>query len=215
MKCLKVLLSTRGTSCHVAVWFDVNITFFSSLFTFQLSLTLSLLYRNTPNLTPRVSIANPPPFRLGTILPPNVRSTSLPSSSTCDPSNPNIFLRFHRFWYAIMTWFFLALDCRSRAKRFRSFDFAEGKMRPVFCGNLDFDARQSDVERLFRRYGKVDRVDMKSGISFFVFVFFFNLILFSLLVLFLRINFICSRMWFLIMGLVYWVAKLKFLLWYF
>nr|KYP76979.1 Arginine/serine-rich-splicing factor RSP41 [Cajanus cajan] len=35
-------------------------------------------------------------------------------------------------------------------------------MRPVFCGNLDFDARQSDVERLFRRYGKVDRVDMKS-----------------------------------------------------
>lgn len=36
-------------------------------------------------------------------------------------------------------------------------------MKPVFCGNLDFDARQSDVERLFRRYGKVDRVDMKSG----------------------------------------------------
>ncbi|KOM57371.1 hypothetical protein LR48_Vigan11g040400, partial [Vigna angularis] len=40
------------------------------------------------------------------------------------------------------------------------------KMRPVFCGNLDFDARQSDVERLFRRYGKVDRVDMKSGFAF-------------------------------------------------
>ncbi|WVZ17457.1 hypothetical protein V8G54_010439 [Vigna mungo] len=37
------------------------------------------------------------------------------------------------------------------------------KMRPIFCGNLDFDARQSDVERLFRRYGKVDRVDMKSA----------------------------------------------------
>lgn len=36
-------------------------------------------------------------------------------------------------------------------------------MRPVFCGNLEFDARQSDVERLFRRYGRVDRVDMKSG----------------------------------------------------
>jgi len=50
-------------------------------------------------------------------------------------------------------------------------------MRPVFCGNLDFDARQSDVERLFRRYGKVDRVDMKSGISFFVFVdFYFNFV---------------------------------------
>lgn len=36
-------------------------------------------------------------------------------------------------------------------------------MRPVFCGNLEFDARQSDVERLFRRYGKVERVDMKAG----------------------------------------------------
>ncbi|KAI9109830.1 hypothetical protein K1719_018871 [Acacia pycnantha] len=39
-------------------------------------------------------------------------------------------------------------------------------MKPVFCGNLDFDARQSDVERLFRRYGKVDRVDLKSGFAF-------------------------------------------------
>lgn len=48
-------------------------------------------------------------------------------------------------------------------------------MKPVFCGNLDFDARQSDVERLFRRYGKVDRVDMKSGMSLFiVYLFFFG-----------------------------------------
>ncbi|KAI5647297.1 hypothetical protein M9H77_33302 [Catharanthus roseus] len=39
-------------------------------------------------------------------------------------------------------------------------------MRPVFCGNLEFDARQSDVERLFRRYGKVERVDMKAGFAF-------------------------------------------------
>lgn len=37
------------------------------------------------------------------------------------------------------------------------------EMRPIFCGNLDFDARQSDVERLFKRYGKVERVDIKSG----------------------------------------------------
>ncbi|CDP08889.1 unnamed protein product [Coffea canephora] len=37
-------------------------------------------------------------------------------------------------------------------------------MRPIFCGNLEFDARQSDVERLFRKYGKVERVDMKSGL---------------------------------------------------
>ncbi|KAB5569142.1 hypothetical protein DKX38_002935 [Salix brachista] len=37
-----------------------------------------------------------------------------------------------------------------------------GRMKAIFCGNLDYDARQSDVERLFRRYGKIDRVDMKS-----------------------------------------------------
>ncbi|KAI4347502.1 hypothetical protein L6164_008312 [Bauhinia variegata] len=41
-----------------------------------------------------------------------------------------------------------------------------GKMRPIFCGNFEYDARQSDLERLFRRYGKVDRVDMKSGFAF-------------------------------------------------
>ncbi|GAB4826398.1 hypothetical protein Ancab_009263 [Ancistrocladus abbreviatus] len=39
-------------------------------------------------------------------------------------------------------------------------------MRPIFCGNFEFDARQSDLERIFRRYGKVDRVDMKSGFAF-------------------------------------------------
>lgn len=39
-------------------------------------------------------------------------------------------------------------------------------MRPIFCGNFEYDARQSDLERLFRRYGKVDRVDMKAGKSF-------------------------------------------------
>ncbi|GMH00552.1 hypothetical protein Nepgr_002391 [Nepenthes gracilis] len=39
-------------------------------------------------------------------------------------------------------------------------------MRPIFCGNLEFDARQSEVGVFFRRYGKVDRVDMKSGFAF-------------------------------------------------
>lgn len=36
-------------------------------------------------------------------------------------------------------------------------------MKPIFCGNFEYDARQPDLERLFSRYGKVDRVDMKSG----------------------------------------------------
>lgn len=36
-------------------------------------------------------------------------------------------------------------------------------MRPIFCGNLDYDARQSEIERLFGKYGRVERVDMKTG----------------------------------------------------
>lgn len=45
----------------------------------------------------------------------------------------------------------------------RFFIIFQVKMRPIFCGNLDFDTRQSDVERLFRRYGRIDKIDMKSG----------------------------------------------------
>ncbi|KAF5179212.1 Serine/arginine-rich splicing factor RS40 [Thalictrum thalictroides] len=39
-------------------------------------------------------------------------------------------------------------------------------MRPIFCGNFEFDTRQSDLERLFSKYGRVERVDMKSGFAF-------------------------------------------------
>ncbi|KAG7575153.1 RNA-binding domain superfamily [Arabidopsis suecica] len=42
-------------------------------------------------------------------------------------------------------------------------------MRPVFIGNFDYDTRQSDLERLFSKYGRVDRVDMKSGYAFVYF----------------------------------------------
>ncbi|KAL8091789.1 hypothetical protein AgCh_034156 [Apium graveolens] len=35
-------------------------------------------------------------------------------------------------------------------------------MKPIFCGNLEYDARPSELERLFKRYGKVERVDVKS-----------------------------------------------------
>ncbi|XP_072988696.1 serine/arginine-rich splicing factor RS31 [Typha latifolia] len=42
-------------------------------------------------------------------------------------------------------------------------------MRPVFCGNLDYDTRQSELDRLFSRYGRVDRIDMKSGYAFVYF----------------------------------------------
>jgi arginine/serine-rich splicing factor 4/5/6 len=33
----------------------------------------------------------------------------------------------------------------------------------VYCGNFEYDARQSEIERLFKEYGRVDRVDMKTG----------------------------------------------------
>jgi arginine/serine-rich splicing factor 4/5/6 len=36
------------------------------------------------------------------------------------------------------------------------------KIRPVYCGNFEYDARQSEIERLFKEYGRVDRVDMKT-----------------------------------------------------
>ncbi|KAI3897730.1 hypothetical protein MKW92_043857 [Papaver armeniacum] len=42
-------------------------------------------------------------------------------------------------------------------------------MRPVFCGSFDYETRQSDLERLFSKYGTVDRVDMKSGFAFVYF----------------------------------------------
>lgn len=42
-------------------------------------------------------------------------------------------------------------------------------MRPVFCGNFDFDTRQSDLERLFSKYGPIRRIDIKSGYAFIYF----------------------------------------------
>ena len=42
-------------------------------------------------------------------------------------------------------------------------------MKPVFCGNFEYDAREGDLERLFGKHGKVDRVDMKAGKLFYMF----------------------------------------------
>ncbi|XP_010267491.1 PREDICTED: serine/arginine-rich splicing factor RS31-like isoform X2 [Nelumbo nucifera] len=42
-------------------------------------------------------------------------------------------------------------------------------MRPVFCGNFEYETRQSDLERLFSKYGRVERIDMKSGFAFVYF----------------------------------------------
>ncbi|BBG97683.1 RNA-binding family protein with RRM/RBD/RNP motifs [Prunus dulcis] len=42
-------------------------------------------------------------------------------------------------------------------------------MRPVFVGNFEYETRQSELERLFSKHGRVDRVDMKSGFAFVYF----------------------------------------------
>ncbi|XP_047336234.1 serine/arginine-rich splicing factor RS31 isoform X2 [Impatiens glandulifera] len=41
--------------------------------------------------------------------------------------------------------------------------------RPVFCGNIGYETRQSELDRLFSKYGRVDRIDMKSGFAFVYF----------------------------------------------
>ncbi|EPS66385.1 hypothetical protein M569_08387, partial [Genlisea aurea] len=41
--------------------------------------------------------------------------------------------------------------------------------KPIFCGNFEYETRQSDLERLFSKYGRVERVDMKSGFAFVYF----------------------------------------------
>lgn len=33
----------------------------------------------------------------------------------------------------------------------------------VYCGNYEYDASERDLERLFDRYGRVERVEFKSG----------------------------------------------------
>ncbi|KAL5726841.1 Serine/arginine-rich splicing factor rs31 [Ranunculus cassubicifolius] len=42
-------------------------------------------------------------------------------------------------------------------------------MRPVFCGSFDYETRQGDLDRLFSKYGRVERVDMKNGFAFVYF----------------------------------------------
>ncbi|KAJ6940571.1 hypothetical protein NC651_006640 [Populus alba x Populus x berolinensis] len=46
---------------------------------------------------------------------------------------------------------------------------SSGMARPVFVGNFEHETRQSDLERLFSKYGKLERVDMKSGFAFVYF----------------------------------------------
>ncbi|CAN1267355.1 Serine/arginine-rich splicing factor RS40 [Linum perenne] len=57
-------------------------------------------------------------------------------------------------------------ECALSVALSRSFADLSQKMRPIFCGNFEYDARQSELERLFKRYGRVERIDMKSGFAF-------------------------------------------------
>lgn len=60
-------------------------------------------------------------------------------------------------WNSIVTQLLFLLPCAGLE------DSHPKEMRAIFCGNFEYDARQSELGRLFRRYGKVDKVDMKSG----------------------------------------------------
>eukprot|EP00899_Mesostigma_viride_P024781 jgi/Mesvir1/5488/Mv15534-RA.1 len=40
------------------------------------------------------------------------------------------------------------------------------KSIPIFCGNFEYAAPLEDIRRLFKRYGAVERVDMKIGYAF-------------------------------------------------
>jgi hypothetical protein len=33
----------------------------------------------------------------------------------------------------------------------------------VFCGNFEYDASERSIMELFEKYGRVDRIDMKTG----------------------------------------------------
>lgn len=61
---------------------------------------------------------------------------------------------------------YLSLSIVSKGQEQFRYHYVFSTMRPIFCGNFEYDARQSDLERLFSRYGKVDRVDMKTGFAF-------------------------------------------------
>ncbi|CAD7699714.1 unnamed protein product [Ostreobium quekettii] len=37
---------------------------------------------------------------------------------------------------------------------------------PVFCGNFEYDAQARDIEKLFDKYGPIERIDMKTGFAF-------------------------------------------------
>lgn len=75
-------------------------------------------------------------------------------------------------------------------------------MRPIFCGNFEYDTRQSDLERLFSKYGRVERVDMKSGIFFWGdFILQTSFFIFLLFIVFFSWDFVVDS---LIVAVVYY-----------
>ncbi|XP_019248542.1 PREDICTED: serine/arginine-rich splicing factor RS31-like isoform X2 [Nicotiana attenuata] len=59
----------------------------------------------------------------------------------------------------------LSLGCRV----FLVNNSGKSNMRPIFVGNFEYDTRQSELERLFSKYGRIERVDMKNGFAFVYF----------------------------------------------
>lgn len=76
-------------------------------------------------------------------------------------------------------------------------------MRPIFAGNLEYDTRQADLERLFSKYGRIERVDMKSG----------KILCFSLLMLSQRTSigiYLFNSWWFLLLKILVSFSWLRF-----
>lgn len=77
------------------------------------------------------------------------------------------------------------------------------KMRPLFVGNIEYDIRQPELERLFSKYGRIERLDMKSGNPF---VFFSPS---SLLILLILLFYCCSFEAELIAWLIMFIWRVK------
>lgn len=47
------------------------------------------------------------------------------------------------------------------SKRGRDRDLAD----PIYCGNFEYDFPEGELEEMFDRYGRVQRIDMKQGVA--------------------------------------------------
>lgn len=59
----------------------------------------------------------------------------------------------------------------------------------VFVGGLTYRVRERDLERFFRKYGRIKEIAMKNGFAFVVCIIIYSDLLIVILVLFLTVYF--------------------------